>query len=125
MDLNVCLADDYKKNSFESKSLRVVMINFAKGAVNDKLKGVIFYDHISVSEFLRGFDSSFNLSKQSLSNYKRRKLVFKPFIINKKIISFLSYVKRFFPLFDIQTFLYLCNVNIPKRKNTRYTRLPR
>ena len=72
----------------EKTSLKIAMQNFAKAVVNEELNGVIFYNYKSLSLFLVNFDPSFWLSKQSLSNYKRRKLIFKTFMLNNKVISF-------------------------------------
>jgi len=101
---------------FEKTSLNIVMRNFAKAVVNDKLDGVIFYSYKSLSEFLANFDPSFHLSKQSLSNYKRRKIMYKPFMLNKKIISFFNYVKASYPLFETKAFLSLCYKDSPNNK---------
>jgi hypothetical protein len=106
----------------EKTSLKIAMQNFAKAVVNEELNGVIFYNYKSLSLFLVNFDLSFRLSKQSLSNYKRRKLIFKTFMLNNKIISFFNYVKESYPLFDTKAFLSLCHKDeLAPSKNIKHT----
>lgn len=100
----------------EKTSLKRAMQNFAKAVVHEELDGIIFYSYKSLAEFLEKFDPSFHVSKQSLSNYKRRKLIFKPFILNNKITYFFYYVKGSYPLFETKAFLSLCYKGIPKNK---------
>lgn len=109
----------YKR--IDEVSIKIAMQNFAKAAVNRKLYGVIFYDYNTIRMFLKNFKSSFQVSKQSLSNYKKRKLVFKSFMLTEEIISFFYYVKKFFPYFDEKAFLSLSKVIGPK--NIKHTRV--
>ena len=106
--------------TIDEASIKTAMQNFAKAAVNDKLVGVILYDYKIISSFLTNFEPSFQISKQSLSNYKKIKFVFKSFIITKKVISFLDYIKTFFPYFDDKAFLSLSKVIGPD--NIKHTR---
>lgn len=106
--------------TIDEVSIKTAMNNFAKAAVNDKLVGVIFYDYKTISLFLKNFKPSFQVSKQSLSNYKKRKFVFKSIIITKEVIYFMDYVKRFFPYFDDKAFLSLSKKIVPEKiKNTQ------
>lgn len=103
----------HKNNNLSIKAnhntlfLKIAIQNFIKAVINDKLTGVIFPNYNSISEFVLNFDPSFKISKQSLSNLKRRKLVFKRLIINKDVVSFFYYIHGIFPLFDLRQFLSL------------------
>lgn len=103
---NYSVSLKFQKNT-EIDHLRTAMANFAKAAVNEELDGIIFLSYKALSEFLSNFEPSFHPTKQSLSNYKRRKLVYKPFMINDQVKRFLDYVKEFYPSFNTKAFLSL------------------
>ncbi|MDF0491670.1 hypothetical protein PX554_26570, partial [Sphingomonas sp. H39-1-10] len=55
--------------------------------------------------FLKEFYSDFNISRQTIHNYKKRKLIFKGFLVNTDVSRFLAYVNSRFPEFNPSAFL--------------------
>jgi len=61
-------------------------------------------DYSGIIEFLRKFNSSLKISKQSISNLKNRKMIFKSVPRTKENQEFVEYVKTKYPNFDDKTF---------------------
>lgn len=89
--------------------LKRAIYNFIKASVNNKIPGLYFQDSTVLITFLREFDPDFKMSKQSVHNYKKRKLVFKPFLINTDVSRFFTYVKSRFPEFNPSAFMEECS----------------
>lgn len=115
--------DDIIYETIHEDSIKIAMQNFAKAAVNEELDGVIFYDYKTICMFMKNFKSSFKVSKQSLSNYKKRKLFLKSFILTEEVNCFFDYVKKFFPYFNDKAFLYLSKTTVPNNIKYRRTRV--
>ena len=92
--------------------------------MNNQIEGVHFQDSTVLITFLKEFDPDFKMSKQSIHNYKKRKLVFKGFLMNTDVSRFLIYVKCRFPEFNFSAFLDKCSVTYnPNRNKTALAEL--
>lgn len=102
-----CQAEDKKPliNTF----LKRAIYNFIKASVNNQISGVHFQDSTALITFLREFDPDFKISRQSIHNYRKRKLVFKSFIMNPEVSRFFTYVKSRFPEFNLSDFMEKCS----------------
>jgi len=90
-----------KKVNLDKKFLDRAIYNFIKGVINNKYKGVVFFeDYYSLIRFIQEFDSNFEISTQSLSNFKKRKVVLKSVFYNEEVLRFYEHIKKLFPLFD-------------------------
>ena len=85
--------------------LKRAIYNFIKASVNNKISGVHFQDSTALITFLREFDPDFNMSRQSVHNFRKRKVVFKGFLVNTDVSRFFAYVKSRFPEFNLSAFL--------------------
>jgi len=99
------LKDGDKKLKNKNLFLKRAIYNFIKASVNNQIYGVHFQDSTVLITFLEEFDSDFNISRQSIHNYKKRKLVFNPFLVNTDVSRFLAYVNSRFPEFNPSAFL--------------------
>lgn len=68
-----------------------------------------FQDSTTLITFLKEFDPDFNMSRQSFYNYRKRKLVFKGFLMNPDVSRFFVYVNSRFPEFNSSAFLEKCS----------------
>jgi hypothetical protein len=57
-----------------------------------------------VIEFIKGFDNKIKISKQSISNLKSRKMIFKTVPRSKETLKFIDYVKRKYKDFNDEEF---------------------
>jgi hypothetical protein len=91
--------------------LEVGVRNFIKGYLSEEpcfgLKGSEFKRYNDLMSFIYGFDQAkdIKLSKQSVSNLKRRKLIFRPVPRTKENLEFMEYVVSKLPYFDKDSFL--------------------
>lgn len=99
------LKDGDKKLNNNNIFLKRAIYNFIKASVNNQIHGVHFQDSTVLITFLKEFDSDFNISRQSIHNYKKKKLVFKGFLVNSDVSRFLAYVNSIFPEFNPSAFL--------------------
>jgi len=63
-----------------------------------------FKDYSSLIAFIKGFDTKFKISKQSISNMKNRKIIHKQVPRTNETISFVNYIKMKFPDFNESLF---------------------
>lgn len=84
--------------------LKRAIYNFIKASVNNIIPGVHFQDSTTLITFLNEFDPNFKMSRQSVHNYKKRKLVFKGFLVNTDVSRFFAYVNSRFPEFNSWAF---------------------
>lgn len=96
---------DKKLNNDNDIFLKRAIYNFIKASINNLIPGVHFQDSTTLIVFLIEFDSDFKISRQSIHNYRKRKLVFKSFFVNTDVSRFLAYVKSRFPKFNFSAFL--------------------
>jgi hypothetical protein len=95
--------------------LKRAIYNFIKASVNNQISGVHFQDSTALITFLREFGPDFKMSRQSIYNYRKRKVVFKGFLMNPDVSRFFTYVKCRFPEFNPSAFLEKCSgTYIPK-----------
>ncbi|GKE30581.1 hypothetical protein Tco_1445965 [Tanacetum coccineum] len=123
---NLELAPENKK-PIHNIFLKRAIYNFIKASVNNQISGVHFQDSTALITFLKEFDPDFNMSRQSIHNYKKRKLVFKGFLMNSDVSRFFAYVNSRFPEFDPSAFLEKCSPSAgacnPIRNKTGYVGL--
>lgn len=89
--------------------LKRAIYNFIKASVNNQISGVHFQDSTTLITFLKEFDPDFKMSRQSVHNYKKRKLVFKRFLMNTDVSRFFAYVNNRFPEFNLSDFMEKCS----------------
>jgi hypothetical protein len=76
---------------------------------------VHFQDSTALITFLSEFDPDFKMSRQSIHNYRKRKVIYKGFFMNPDVSRFFTYVKCRFPEFNPSAFLEKCSgTYIPK-----------
>lgn len=97
------LAEEKKLN--ENIFFKRAIYNFIKASIHNLIPGVHFQDSTALITFLKEFDPDFKMSRQSVHNYKKRKLVFNGFLVNTDVSRFLAYVKSRFPEFNPSAFL--------------------
>ena len=82
--------------------------NFVKGLVSepkmfnldDRLK-----TYADIIDFIKGYKDNKRITKQSISNLKNRKLIFKSVPRTPETLDFVEYVKKTFENFDVDSFL--------------------
>lgn len=90
--------------------LEVSVRNFLKGYLAKEprfgLKGDEFVCYREIISFIYGFESAkdIKVSKQSISNLKHRRIIFKPVLQTRETLEFASYVKQKLPHFCIDEF---------------------
>jgi hypothetical protein len=89
--------------------LKRAIYNFIKASINNLIPGVHFQDSTALITFLREFDPGFKMSRQSVYNYRKRKVIFKSFLMNPDVSRFFTYVKSRFPEFNPSAFLEKCS----------------
>ena len=89
--------------------LKRAIYNFIKASVNNLIPEVQFQDSTALVTFLKEFDPDFKISRQSIHNYSKRKLVFKRFLMNPDVSRFFAYVNSRFPDFNPSAFLEKCS----------------
>jgi hypothetical protein len=104
-------AEDKKPNN--NIFLKRAIYNFIKAAVNNQISGVHFQDSTILITFLREFDPDFKMSRQSVYNYRKRKVIFKSFLMNPDVSRFFAYVNSRFPEFNPSAFLEKCSPASP------------
>jgi hypothetical protein len=115
-------AEDKKLNN--NIFLKRAIYNFIKASANNKVSGVYFQDSTALITFLREFEPDFKMSRQSIYNYRKRKVVFKGFLMNPDVSRFFTYVKCRFPEFNSSAFLEKCSGTCnPNRNKTGYAGL--
>lgn len=80
------LSNPPKYNIIDSNSIRVIG------------------NYSELIEFIKSFDSSIKLTKQSISNLKNRKMIFKTVPRTKETMKFIDFVKEKYPDFDEDSF---------------------
>jgi len=90
--------------------------NYSDIAIQNFIKGIYskppiysgiaesFKDYSSLIAFIKGFDTKFKISKQSISNMKNRKIIHKQVPRTDETISFVNYIKMKFPDFNESLF---------------------
>jgi hypothetical protein len=106
----------YQRNSSKSKNtsyksyLNIAIRNFIKGYLAKEprfgLKGTEIKSYKDIMSFISGFEPAkdVKLSKQSISNLKHRRMVFKPVIKTKDTLTFANFVKEKIPDFSLELF---------------------
>lgn len=64
-----------------------------------------FKGYADIVKFVKGFDKSMRISKQSISNLKHRKLILQLVPNVRETREFVDYVKKVFPDFEVEKFL--------------------
>jgi hypothetical protein len=108
-------AEDKKLNN--NIFLKRAIYNFIKASANNKVSGVYFQDSTALITFLREFDPDFKMSRQSIYNYRKRKVVFKGFLMNSDVSRFFTYIKSRFPEFNPSAFLEKCSGTCSPKPN--------
>jgi hypothetical protein len=103
------LIDDKRLNNKKNIFLKRAIYNFIKASVNNQISGVHFQDSTALITFLKEFDPHFMMSRQSIHNYRKRKVVFKGFLRNPDVSRFFAYVNSRFPEFNPSAFLEKCS----------------
>ena len=90
--------------------------NYSDIAIRNFIKGIYskppiysgiaerFKDYSSLIAFIKGFDTKFKISKQSISNMKNRKIIHKQVPRTDETITFVNYIKMKFPDFNESLF---------------------
>jgi len=90
--------------------------NYSDIAIQNFIKGIYskppiysgiaesFKDYSSLIAFIKGFDTKFKISKQSISNMKNRKIIHKQVPRTNETISFINYIKMKFSDFNESLF---------------------
>jgi hypothetical protein len=80
--------------------------NFIKGVLSNPPKYNLErnFSYSEIIEFIKEYDSKVKISKQSISNLKNRKNIFKSVPRTKESIKFVEYVKTKFKNFDEQSY---------------------
>jgi len=107
----------FHKNTSKTKSpkyksfLDVAVRNFIKGYLSKQpcfgLKGDEFKSYKDLMKFIYGNVSAkdIKLTKQSISNLKHRKIIFRPVLKTKETMEFTKYLKDNIPYFKEELFL--------------------
>jgi hypothetical protein len=87
--------------------IELAVRNFIKGLLSNPPKynlNNVWQSYSEIIDFVKGFDSKIKISRQSISNLKNRKSIFKTVPRTKETMEFIDYVKVKFPEFDENTF---------------------
>ena len=68
--------------------------------LDDRLK-----TYADIIDFIKGYKENKKITKQSISNLKNRKLIFKSVPRTPETLDFVEYVKKTFENFDVDSFL--------------------
>lgn len=92
------------------------VFNFVLGLSANLFDSVSFPSDRHCIEFVKRFDPGYKISKQALSNSRRRLLCFRYLPITKTSLDFISFVKTTFPRFDGDELYALSGTYVSYRK---------